>query len=153
MSEYNNILSRAANLCSSGEKCQNDIKQKLLIWGLNEEETETALRYLIDNKFIDEKRYTNFFVRDKLKINKWGRIKIAYALRNKKIDQSIIDSTFNEIDQELYMETLYDLVVSKIKSLGNIKTAANKARLFRYAAQRGFTSEEIYTVLKKIESV
>ena len=73
MSEYEKLLARAAKLCSSAEKCSHEVKEKLLVWGLNETAAEQAISYLKKNNFLNDARYAQFFVKDKLKFNKWGK--------------------------------------------------------------------------------
>lgn len=150
MSDYEKAVERAARLCSTAEKCSYDIREKLIAWGLNDEEAEKAISYLKKNNFLDDNRYAQFFVKDKLKFNKWGRIKIAYALRRKYIQQEIIEHAIETIDDSLYEELIDQLIAAKIKSAGNTHTAAGKAKIFRFAAQRGFTSEEIFSSLKRL---
>jgi len=50
---------------------------------LDAEEADKAIARLVEQKFIDDARFARYFVKDKLKFNKWGRIKIGYALRQK----------------------------------------------------------------------
>ena len=113
-------------------------------------ELDNAINYLIENKFIDDGRYAEYFVRDKLKFNKWGRIKIKYALRLKHIEEEMIDNSMSQINPDLYNEILDEIIQSKIKSIGSIKTAANKAKLLRFAAQKGFTSSEIFSAIDRV---
>lgn len=151
MSDYEKFVGRAAKICSTAEKCSYDIREKLINWGLNEQEAEKAISYLKKNHFLDDNRYAQFFVKDKLKFNKWGRIKIAYALRRKQIETEIIEKAIGTIDESLYEELLDQLITTKIKSAGNIHQASGKAKILRFAAQRGFTSEEIFSSLKRLE--
>lgn len=151
MSDYEKFVGRAAKICSTAEKCSYDIREKLVSWGINEAEAEKAISYLKKNQFLDDKRYAQFFVKDKLKFNRWGRIKMAYALRRKQIDAEIIGDAIGTIDESLYEEILDQLIAAKIKSVGNIHQAAGKAKILRFAAQRGFTSEEIFSSLKRLE--
>ncbi len=153
MTDYEKILSRAANLCSATEKCSFDIQEKVQSWGLSEAEAIKAVKYLEEQKFVDNSRYAKVFVKDKLKFNKWGRIKISYSLRQKDIPDEIISLALDEIDPGEFEEVLSGLLRTKLKSVGNIRTASNKAKLIRFAAQRGFTSEEIYRVIRKIEGI
>lgn len=151
MSDYEKCVARAAKICSTSEKCSYDISEKLINWGINEEEAEKAISYLKKNQFLDDNRYAQFFVKDKLKFNRWGRIKIAYALRRKQIEAAIIEDAIGTIDESLYKELLDQLIAAKIKSVGNIHHAPGKAKILRFAAQRGFTSEEIFGSLKRLE--
>lgn len=151
MNDYKQILDRAARICSSNEKCSYDIREKMISWGLESEEADEAVRYLVENKFIDDSRFASYFVRDKLKFNKWGRVKIRFALRQKHIDEDITEDCLSQIDPLLYQEILDELLKNKIKSIGSIQTAANKAKLLRFAAQRGFTSSEIFASIDRLK--
>jgi len=151
MTEFEKAVNRAANLCSGSERCSSDIRTKLQSWGLDEKETDKAIEFLTKNKFLDDRRFAGYFVKDKLRFNKWGRIKIAYALRQKEIQADIIEQSIGEIDQDHYTEVLDQLLNSKIKSIGSIRKRENKAKAFRFAAQRGFTSDEIYKALARLE--
>ncbi len=150
MSEYEKLLARAAKLCSSVEKCSDDVKEKLLGWGLNEAAVEQAISYLKKNNFLDDARYAEFFVKDKLKFNKWGRVKIAYALRRKQVPAEAVDHALEKIDQSEYEDILDQLIIAKSRSVGEMKQATARAKILRFAAQRGFTSEEIYDSLKRL---
>ncbi len=152
MPEYEKLLARAAKLCSSAEKCSHDVKEKLFAWGLNEPATEKAISYLKKNNFLDDERFAQFFVKDKLKFNRWGRVKIAYALRRKQLPSETIDQALEMIDQSEYEGILDKLIKAKSRSVEDIKQATGRARILRFAAQRGFTSEEIYDSLKRIEN-
>ncbi len=146
---YKQLLDRAAKLCSSGERCTHDIKEKLQQWGMKETDIEKAITFLTENKFIDDARYTRYFVKDKFRFNKWGKVKIAYSLRQKKIPSELIETAVDSIDPDEYNELLDILISEKIRSTGSIRKASNKAKVFRFAAQRGFKSEEIYNAFDR----
>ena len=71
MKEYSELLERAARLCSKSEKCSSEIRDKLNQWGMPESEIDRAITSLEKEKFIDDRRYAGYFVRDKLKFNRW----------------------------------------------------------------------------------
>lgn len=148
--EYKNTLSRAARYCSTAERSAAEVLLKLKAWGMNEQEAEEALAFLVEQKYLDEKRYASMFVKDKLNINKWGRVKIAFLLRQKKLSSETIENALGEIDPDTYEIILDELLAKKIQSSGNMKIASSRAKVFRFAAQRGFTTEEIYDSLKRI---
>ena len=79
------MLRRAAAYCSTAERCIQDVQKKIKAAGLTQEEGERIIARLLQEKFIDEHRFARYFVNDKLRFNKWGRIKIAYELQKKNI--------------------------------------------------------------------
>ena len=92
-------LHKAAAYCSSGEQCCYDISEKLKKWGIEDSEASKIIEYLIKQRFIDEARYAKGFTNDKFRFNKWGRTKIAYALRLKKIPETLIDEALYNINE------------------------------------------------------
>ena len=150
MSDYQKNLDRAARLCSAREKCSHEVEVKLHSWGMSEQEIQRALRFLEEQKFIDDTRYAGYFVRDKLQFNQWGKLKIRHALRQKHVDEKIVDEALQHIDPEHYRGILDALLEKKVKSLGKEPPPQRKAKLMRFAAQRGFTSGEVYEAMDRL---
>ena len=69
------MLRRAAAYCSTVERCIQDVQKKIKAAGLTQEEGERIIARLLQEKFIDEHRFARYFVNDKFRFNKWGRIK------------------------------------------------------------------------------
>ena len=143
------VFFRAANLCSKSEQNSFKVKKKLLKWGLSKEETISVLERLKKEKFIDENRYTECFVRDKFKFNKWGKRKIAYKLRHEQIPESLIESSIFKIKENDYRNTLLKLIIAKNKSLKEPDLNKRRAKLFRFAQSRGFEPEIVYSVTEE----
>ena len=95
-------LHRAAALCSSSEHCIADIREKLSRWGIGEPDARTIVERLVQERFIDEERYAIAFAKDKFRFSGWGRIKIRYALQQKRIGNSDIVNALSLIDEEAY---------------------------------------------------
>lgn len=91
-------LHRAAALCSSSEHCIADIREKLSRWGIGEPDARTIVERLVQERFIDEERYAIAFAKDKFRFSGWGRIKIRYALQQKRIGNSDIVNALSLID-------------------------------------------------------
>jgi len=147
---YSSALSKMQFICSRQEKCCSDIRKKLENWHLSYDDQDNIIQSLIDDKFIDEKRYTGFYVRDKYKFNKWGRIKISHHLKQKQIPEYIIMEAFDSISDELYEENLKEILSSKLRSTREEDPYKLKAKLFRFAQSRGFESN---LILRNIENL
>ena len=132
------ILYKLAAKCSTSEQCLSDIEAKLSRYDLTEEERTRILRHLIEEKYIDDRRYAEAFVRDKYRFNKWGRIKIAQGLRMKGIDRETIDAAMEAIDEREYLDILRDLIKAKRKSTRGKSDYEINGKLMRFATGRGF---------------
>lgn len=147
---YSSALSKMQFICSRQEKCCSDIRKKLENWHLSFDEKDKIIQSLIDDKFLDEKRYTGFYVRDKYKFNKWGRIKISHHLKQKQIPEYIIMEAFDSISEKLYEENLEEILASKLRSTREEDLYKLKAKLYRFAQSRGFESNLILRYIEKL---
>ncbi len=148
---YDQALNRAAQLCSKGEQCPSDVFEKVQEWGLSEAEAARLVGYLTQEKYLDEARYVHAFVNDKYTYQHWGKVKIAYALRMKGITDSLISETLAEIiDPDDYQQTCAALIRTKVRGMEMPLSQADRAKVFRFAAQRGFESSVISKVLSNL---
>ena len=132
------ILYKLAAKCSTSEQCLSDIETKLSRYDLTEEERTRILRHLIEEKYIDDCRYAEAYVRDKYRFNKWGRIKIAQGLRMKGIDNETINNAMGAIDEDEYLGILRDLIKAKRKSTRGKNDYEINGKIARFAVGRGF---------------
>ena len=140
---------KAMQLCSRREYCRKEIFDKLISWGCTPDEASEAVDFLVEQKFVDERRYTEAFVKDKLRFNKWGRVKIAYMLRAQNIDKNITMEVLSEIDEAEYEQILAGELQKKHRTIrGNVFEI--KGKLFRFATGRGFESEIINDVINRL---
>ena len=141
------ILYKLAARCSVSEQCLSDIESKLAKYDLTDEERTRILRHLTEEKYIDDRRYAEAFVRDKYRFNKWGRIKIAQGLRMKGIDNDIASEAMEVIDEAEYLDILRELIKAKRKSTHGKNDYEINGKLIRFAIGRGFEFDAIRTCL------
>jgi regulatory protein len=132
------ILYKLAARCSTSEQCLSDVEAKLKRYDLSEEERTRILQHLVEEKYIDDKRYAEAFVRDKYRFNKWGRIKIAQGLRMKGIDNGTVNEAMGVIDETEYLHILRELIKAKRKSTRGKSDYEVNGKLIRFAIGRGF---------------
>lgn len=139
------------NLCSRQEKCSFDIWQKLQKYDFDQDINDKIIENLTKNNYIDNLRYSNAFVSDKFKFNKWGKLKITAHLKNKQIDDTIIIKALDQIDEHNYKEILKQEIIKKNQN----KTIDNKQyqKLYRFAQSRGFDNGLIIVTLNKIKEL
>jgi regulatory protein len=140
---YEQALTRITSLCSASEYCIHDINEKLYRWGISNTDSERIIDYLLDEKYIDEARYAQAYTNDKLRFSHWGRIKIKSMLRMKHISDRDINNAFDNISEEEYESILRDIIKGKAKSEGDAEDYASRAKIIRFALQRGFEMGEI----------
>jgi regulatory protein len=143
-------LNKAMALCSRQEYCCEDIRNKLLQWGVEENDANKIIGLLLKENFLNEERYASAFVRDKFKYNKWGKVKITAHLRAKKLPSDIITSALDSIDKEQYINMLKELIQSHRRSVKSKNQYDLKAKLLRYGLSKGFESSLLYEILNDL---
>ena len=146
------VLYKLAAKCSVSEQCLSDIETKLAKYDLTDEEKTRILRHLVEEKYIDDGRYAEAYVRDKYRFNKWGRIKIAQGLRMKGIDRETIDTAMETIDEAEYLDILRGLIQSKRRSTKGKNDYEVNGKLIRFATGRGFEFSAIRQCIKNVDN-
>lgn len=126
------------------------MEEKLKLWGLSSEESKPVIKKLITEKYIDDERFARAYAKDKFRFNHWGRQKIEYMLRAKKINQETVLLALEEITDESYSGELLKLIAKKEKSIKAKDQYDKRNKLMRFALGRGFESDKIYAALKEL---
>ena len=132
-----------ASLCANAEHCQYEMLEKMKRWELSEEAQARVMAQLIEERYVDDRRYARAFVKDKICYNKWGRRKVQQGLWMKRIDKEIQDEVLDEIDEKEYLDVLKPLLKQKRKSIKANSDYELNQKLVRFAYGRGFTFEII----------
>lgn len=141
-------LNKAAAYCTLCERCISEVSTKLTAWGVPSIEQKKIITRLIEEKFIDEERYCRAFVNDKVKFNRWGRIKITATLREKHLPQEHIKAALQNIDEGIYLQALKETIDIKRRELKNKDDITTQQKIIRHAASRGFEPALIFSTLR-----
>ena len=142
MTEQEAYLQLAA-LCAQAEHCQQEMRDKMRRWELDETVQNRIIDRLIKERYIDDERYARAFVKDKIRYNKWGRRKVQQGLWQKRIDADIQQRVLDEIDEKEYLDVLRPLLKQKRKSIRAANDYELNQKLARFALSRGFTFDLI----------
>ena len=143
------IIEKIQSYCLYQDRCVKEVKNKLYSFKVSSQLVENIVEYLIDNDYLNEERYTKMFIQGKLRIKKWGRIKLKYELRSKGIDIKTINEHINQINDEDYINYFNEFSTSKIKFLKGTKDQ-KKRSFINYFTYRGWENDLIYQKLKDI---
>ena len=144
------LLHKAASYCSISEHCISEVETKLDAWCVGCDDKSTIIKRLIAEDFINEKRFCIFFVKDKFRFNKWGKIKISFALKGKGINNVLISEALNTIDDGEYEELLASILKTKLVGLKYEFEYEKQGKLFRFAQSRGFENNVIEKALRNL---
>ena len=132
-----------ASLCANAEHCQYEMLEKMKRWELSDEAQARVMARLVEERYVDDRRYARAFVKDKIRYNKWGYRKVQQGLWMKRIDKDIQDEVLDEIEETEYLNVLKPLLKQKRKSIKANSDYELNQKLVRFAYGRGFTFDII----------
>jgi regulatory protein len=138
------IFSKLARTCSRSEECSPDIRKKIRDLCGDPEMEERIIQRLLDEKYLDDERYVRAYVRDKFRLSRWGRIKMRYYLKLKGLKDSLIESGFEEIDEEEYINVLKKTMSDKARTVKKLDKFEKMGQIIRFTQGRGFEPELIH---------
>lgn len=144
-------IERLKKYCSSAEKCNFDVVQKIKDLGLKDSSKDYILKILNDENFINEERFTRAFCRGKFLIKKWGKVKIRSELTKKNISQTSIKLGFEEINEEEYLQQLNNLLNRKKNSLNDKNIFVKKKKIANYLVTKGYESNLVWCLLSELK--
>ena len=143
-------LTSLMRLCARAERSSGDAMRLMATWMVPETDRQGVLQRLIKDRFIDDSRYAEAFVREKSNLSAWGEYKIRTALRRKGIADNIINSALQQMPTEQNLERLTERLKRKMRTIKYDTTYQLKTKLIRHALSLGFTMDD---VLKCVEDV
>ncbi|MEN9332453.1 MAG: hypothetical protein RLZZ94_1543 [Bacteroidota bacterium] len=141
--------SKITKWCAYQERAQQEVRDKLYDFGLHKEEVEQLLTRIISEGFVNEERFAISFANGKLNQLGWGRVKIRYALKAKKVSDYCIKKAISSLDEDKYIQILEDAFHKRNKMEKEKHPLKRKYKLMSYLASRGFEQDLIATITKE----
>lgn len=143
-------LRRLQSLCAQSEHAEGELMEKMRQWGIDEGTQARIMQQLTQARYVDDHRFAEAFIHDKIAFNGWGRRKIAQALWAKHVDEAVYTPLLDAVDEAQYLEALRPLVRQKYRSV-KAKTEYERAmKVIKFAVGRGFEFEEVQKCLNEI---
>jgi regulatory protein len=138
-------------MCARSERSSGDALRLMKRWGVADDDARKVLARLQAERFIDDKRFAEAFLRDKLNLSGWGAYKIKMSLRAKGLSREVIEEVVSPMIEATDMkERLEDIMQRKLRTLKYTSTYEAKTKLIRFAASRGYDIEEAIECASKI---
>lgn len=147
------IKRKLERYCVYQDRCHKEIEKKLKEFTLIEEAKNQILLHLLEHDFLNEERFSKSFARGKFNIKKWGKLRIVRELKLRDISAYNIKTALKEIDQEVYLKTVFEIAQKRNDLLREEDFYKRKKKLSDFLIRKGYEydliSETINEVLKK----
>ena len=151
MDTADKILNNLRRQCSRREYCTADVLKKAekALDG-DHQQAVKVLNVLVEEKYVDDRRYAEAYAREKSSISGWGEVKIRYALSARSIPADTISEALSAIDVRRAGLRLEKLLDNKYRTLKD--DPQWKLKMIRFALGRGYSYDEVQEQITRLSS-
>ena len=142
------VLQRIRHYCAYQERCHEEVRSKLISLKVYADELEEVIGQMVQEDFLNEERYAKAFAGGKFRMQQWGREKIERALRQRKVSSYCIRKGIEEIDEDVYRETLQSLFEKARQKYGQGTPAQRHQRIWNALRRKGYEAELVGSLLR-----
>lgn len=134
-------LQKLRHYCAYQERCHGEVREKLFSLGVRIKEHDGIIAALIEENYLNEERYAMAYAGGKWRIKRWGRNKIRYSLKQKKVSDYCIRKALKQIDEDEYLAVLTELATEKYAALKKEQYLVRKKKTMDFLLARGVEPE------------
>lgn len=134
-------LQKLRHYCGYQERCHSEVREKLYSLGIRKKDHDEIIATLIEEGYLNEERFAIAYAGGKFRMKQWGRVKIAYALRQKQVSDYSIKKALKQIDEKDYRAALTTLAKEKYESLKDEQWLVRKKKVLDYLLQHGYETD------------
>ena len=139
-------ISKIINYCNYRDRSTKEIKIKLLNLNYSIEIIDSAISQAIELGIVDNFRFSKSFSRGKNQKNRWGKIKIAYELKNKGLNNKEITLGLESIEEKTY----YKILMKSIEVYKRKSKKFEKNKLIKHLINKGYETSLVISTIKKL---
>lgn len=142
-------LQKAKHYCGYQERSHYEVREKLYALGMHKQQVEELISQLIEENYLNEERFAIEFAGGKFRMKQWGRVKIKYELKQKKVSEYCIKKALKQIDEEDYLKSINTLARKKWNSIKGegVNHFVKMSKTTTYLMQKGFESDLIQSAI------
>lgn len=131
-------------------KTEKEVYDKLIKKGYENSTVERVMNFLRSYNFIDDKKYVNSYINDKM--SSMGKNKILYSLGAKGVSEDIIKDKLNLVGEEFEIQGAKRHALKKYNLLLKRESDEKKIalKLKTYLAGKGYSWDIIKSVVKEV---
>lgn len=140
---------RAMHLLEKMDRSTKQLERKLREGGYPEEAIAEAIAYVEGYHYLDDARLARSHIRFYQESR--SRMRMTQDLLKKGIDRELIDACMEEELEQSQTELIQKLLIKKRYDSENA-TREERAKIYRFLLQRGFSSSDISRVLRDCDT-
>jgi len=142
------IIAKMRGWCARQERSQEEVKRKLYALGVKGKVKDALVALLIEEGYINEKRFAEAFVSGKFAIKGWGNRKIMQGLRQRGVDERLAKKALDATDNKAYTEKMNQILERYAQRI-KLRDSSSKAKMARYLLQKGYEPDLVWEAVNR----
>lgn len=138
---------RALKLISYRPRSETEIRKNLLKHKISDHVISSTIARLREARLVDDRAFARVWVENRTEFRPRGKYALRYELRNKGIEEEIVDEVLESVDEE---HMAYLASKKKIRQLKNLDEKELKKKLNAFLSRSGFGYDTANQTVEKI---
>ena len=117
---------------------------------LSDQQMTRFISLLKNDGFLDEERFAISFASGKIRIKKWGRIKVRAELSRLRVASSLIEIALNAFDEEEYDSLVIETARKKSNLLRETDKFIKTGKIAQFLVSKGIEQEQAWHAAKLV---
>ena len=145
--------SRARNVLlfqlSKSAKSKDQCRKILAVRGIDSEIAERVLDRFEEAQIIDDAVFARAFTNSRIRGKGLAKTAIARELRQKGIEQTLIETALEDLDTESELARARELAVNRVRRMVHLEKAVIQRRMAGFLGRKGYSSSVIQTATRE----
>ncbi len=130
-------------------RCTKEIVNYLKRKGAETEDIEIIIKKLTDKGYLNDERFVEGFIKDKLRFTSMGEYQILAELKNLNISNQIIEKKRYLMDDDIIQEKINKLIEKQIKSNKKLDNYKLRNKIYNYLLRQGYNNSRVISSLNQ----
>ncbi len=144
------IKATALRLLGRREHSGKELRDKLKLRGYSPENINSVTENLIELNLLSDERFTEVYVRSRIKYKKKSPRAIYYDLLKKGVDKDLIQNELGSISEEKIFANARELAMKKVKSLKAKNENDIPGKLRNHLAYKAYSTRIINRIIDEV---
>lgn len=130
-------------------RCTKEIVNYLKRKGIETEDIEIIIKKLTDKGYLNDERFVEGFIKDKLRFTTMGEYQILAELKKLNIPNQIIEKKRYLMDDDIIQEKINKLIEKQIKSNKKLDNYKLRNKIYNYLLRQGYNNSQVISSLNQ----
>ena len=126
-----------------------EIKNYLLKKEVEEDIIDEIIDILLKNNYLDDDKFTKYFIKDKLAFTSMWDYKIKLELQRYGVDNSIIEDNISLIDDNLLEDKMKKTIEKDLRTNKKYSGATLKNKIYNHLVSQGYSKSKVISIINK----